>query len=312
MTKVSICIPAYSRLNYLATLVDSCLKQSYSDYEICISQDVTPNGLHQGVQEYCELLVLKYPNLIRYHAQEKNLGLAGNWNALIKMAQGEYCFIPGDDDLIVPDFIEKMVSRPGNNFDVVFCNQDFMNESGEYLNEKTEKLNWHYGRSKLQTGVLNEPIRNVLQSTIPISASLIKREWFNTIHFDERINTPELEVFLKIAIKGGIFFYINEKLALFRLHSQSATSSGLTIGQYLVNLINIEVSDNYEADKYGLISKAIIPGINNALRLKHKGNARKLLKSGYYPAGQQVKKLIQMILIGMPSPISHFLLTKLK
>ena len=307
---ISICIPTYSRLNYLQELIQCCLNQSYSDFEICISQDVTPNGLVQEIKSYCEGLVKQYPNIIKYQAQEKNIGLSGNWNALVTMAQGEYIFIPGDDDLISIDFLEKLLITTSKDADVLFSNQFFIDKNGDRLIDYTLELNNKYGRNNLKTGYLSEAIRNVLQSTIPMSAALIKREWFSKFMFDPKINAPELEVFLKIAINGGRFNYVNEQQAFYRVHETSATSSGLTIGQYLGNIIDIDVPDKYIEDKTALIQKAIIPGINNAIKTDNLKLAKKLINSGFYPSNYFSTKIIQKILLILPISISKYILEK--
>jgi glycosyltransferase involved in cell wall biosynthesis len=312
MIKVSICIPTYSRLNYLKELINSCLIQKYKNFEICISQDVTPDGLITEIQVYCEELVKNHPKIIRYKAQTENLGLAGNWNALVEMATSEYVFIPGDDDLITSDFLEKLVAHETQNADVIFCNQLFINEKSEVLYDLTKKLNNKYGRDNLNNGWLSEPIRNVLQHTIPMSASLIKRKWLTKISFDTRINSPELEVFLKIAINNGRFYYMNKQLASYRVHESSATSTGLTIGQYLSNIIDIEVAEEYKTDKAKLISNSIIQGINNALKSNNVSLAKKLIRSEFYPINVKLKKTIQIILIYFPNYLTKIILLKLR
>lgn len=309
--KVSICIPTYNRLSYLQELINACLKQSYKSFEICISQNPTSKGINTEIQGYCIDLVNKYPQLISYKAQAQNLGLAGNWNALVEMAKGEYIFMPGDDDLMDTDFLEKMLTTESENADVIFCNQFFIDSKGNILKEKSTEQNSIYGRDKLKTGYLAEPIRNVLQGTIPISAAIIKRSCFKNIGFDTRLNSPELEVFLKIAINGGQFYYLNEQLASYRTHDSSETSTGLTIGQYLANIIDIEVPEIYVQDKARLINNAIIPGINNALKCHNVAVAKKLVNSGYYPKNKFKTKLLHYILINLPNSISFFVLTKL-
>ncbi len=218
MVKVSICIPTYTRLAYLKELVASCLSQTYSHFEICISQDITPNGLISEINEYCKALEINNPDLIKYKAQNTNLGLAGNWNALVDMAQGEFIFIPGDDDLISSRFLEKMLSQANEDIDVIFCNQNFIDHKSNFLKDFTDEVNYHYKRDILNSGYIEKPIAVVLQNSVPMSAALIRRKWFSKFSFDNLINTPELEVFLKIAVSGGRFVFVDEQLASFRIH----------------------------------------------------------------------------------------------
>jgi hypothetical protein len=143
---------------------------------------------------------------------------------------------------------------------------------------------------------------------LPMSSSLIRREWFSKFSFDNLINTPELEVFLKIAVSGGHFVYVNEQLASFRLHPGSATNSGLTTGRYICNIIDIGIPVKYEAKKADLIQKSIIPAINNAIKRGEKQIAIKLFHSGYYPKNKIVYKRSQQMLLILPNFLAAFFL----
>jgi glycosyltransferase involved in cell wall biosynthesis len=308
MIKVSICIPTYSRLEYLKELVNACLSQSYTDFEICISQDVTPNGIVPEIRTYCQDLEKRHPGIVKYKAQKINLGLAGNWNALLAIAEGEFIFIPGDDDLIDEKFLEKLLVPENLNADVIFCNQNFIDSESVVLQDFTIELNNHYKRDLLINGAIAEPITVVLNGSVPMSASLIRRKWFSKISFDNLINTPELEVFLKIAVSGGCFVYVKEQLASFRLHPASATNSGLTTGRYISNIIDIETPTKYENLKADLIQKSIIPAINNAIKRGEKQMAIKLFYSGYYPKNKIVYKRSQKMLLILPNFLAAFFL----
>jgi GT2 family glycosyltransferase len=308
MIKVSICIPTYTRLAYLKELVDACFRSTYTNFEICISQDVTPNGLIEEIKEFCETLVINYPKIINYKAQNNRLGLAGNWNALVKMASGEYIFMPGDDDLISFDFLDRMLKYDDLEADLIFCNQNFIDDQSNLMHDFTIKQNIRYKRNLLKEGNVNNPIAVVLHNSVPMSASLIRRSWFDKFSFDNSINTPELEFFLKIAISGGRFFYLNESLASFRIHSASATNSGLTIHKYLSNIMDINVPNEFIELKTNLVSNAIIPGINIAIKKGDVLTAKKLFYSTYYPKNKIREKIVQFIFLKLPNHISAFIL----
>jgi glycosyltransferase involved in cell wall biosynthesis len=308
MVKLSICIPTYTRLAYLKELVDSCFNQTYNDFEICISQDVTPEGLNLEIREYCEALEINNPDLIKYKAQNKNLGLAGNWNALVDMAEGEFIFIPGDDDVISNSFLEKMLDQANEDIDVIFCNQNFIDHKSNVLKNFTDEQNYHYKRDILNSGYIEKPIAVVLQNSVPMSAALIRRDWFSKFSFDNLINTPELEVFLKIAVSGGRFVFVDEQLASFRIHPGSATNAGLTTGRYISNIMDIEIPSEYNGLKSDLITKSIIPAINNSIKNGNKNLAIKLHKSQYYPKNKIIYNIAHTILLILPNDMSAFLL----
>jgi glycosyltransferase involved in cell wall biosynthesis len=297
---ISICVPTYARLDYLKIAIASALSQTYKDVEICISQDPKPDGPDLNIKDWCVGKALEYPN-IKYNLNDQNLGLAGNWNRVVEMATGEYVVIIGDDDVLAENFIEALyVQIIKYNADVAFSNQYFIDSEGQILYELTEKLNKDYCRDELK---LLHPIKNVFNNSVPISASLIRRILLLKFPYDPNLNTPELEVFLKIAAFGGIFVYIDEKLAYYRFHEQSATFSGLTMDKLLMKITEIKVPTEYESIKHNFLSPNIIPSINISLRKGDKKIAKYLLNSSYYPNNKWKIKLIQKLLLIFPSSI---------
>jgi len=297
---LTIAIPTYKRLSYLKEAVASVGNPQGIEVEILVGQDITPQGLEASIVEWCQGQTLLDPRF-RYFTNSQNLGLAGNWNKLVREAKGDYVMIIGDDDLLSPTFLEKVIPAISQGADVVFTSQLFIDSNGKVMEELTSQLNKEYGRSNLQTGWLEHPIATVLNNSVPMSAAVIKRKWLEKFPFDISLNTPELEVFLKIAIEGGTFFFINEPLALYRIHQQSATSSGLTIHRLLRNLIQIEVPASYESLKKEFISSKILYAVNICLRSGEKELAKQLLLSSYYPATEKIKRLLQYALLHLPT-----------
>ena len=90
---ISIVMPTYNRLQYLREAVDSVLGQSYSAWELIISDD----GSQDGTREY--LKSLEDPR-IRVYLQDLNLGQFGNLNFLFGQARHEISQILCDDDYL--------------------------------------------------------------------------------------------------------------------------------------------------------------------------------------------------------------------
>ena len=63
--KFSITIPAYKR-SYLKEAIDSCLAQTYKDFELIIVNDASPEDLDSIVNSYSD-------NRIRYYKNETNI-----------------------------------------------------------------------------------------------------------------------------------------------------------------------------------------------------------------------------------------------
>jgi glycosyltransferase involved in cell wall biosynthesis len=90
---ISICIPAYKRVDFLKRLLDSIALQTYTNYEVIISDDSPGTEV--------EALLSSYRNIFSQFSYYKNpvaLGTPENWNAAIRHAKGTWIKLMHDDD----------------------------------------------------------------------------------------------------------------------------------------------------------------------------------------------------------------------
>jgi glycosyltransferase involved in cell wall biosynthesis len=101
---VSVCIPVWNGEAYIALAIESVLQQSYSDFEIIISDNASTDATVKIVEGYMQL----HPQ-IRLQRNGENIGLVGNFNGCLKLAQGNYIKFLCVDDLLAKNCLEKMV-----------------------------------------------------------------------------------------------------------------------------------------------------------------------------------------------------------
>ena len=97
--KFSILIPAYKK-RYLSKAINSCLNQTYNNFEIIIVNDASPENLIDVVAPF-----LKDPRII-YRTNHVNCGakdVVDNWNICLNYSSGEFVLCMGDDDMLMPD-----------------------------------------------------------------------------------------------------------------------------------------------------------------------------------------------------------------
>ena len=92
--------------------LESICLQKYSNLEILISDDHSPNSVKSVFNQWA----YKYPSFSwRYHYQERNLGVAQNQAWLLRNATGHLMtFFQHDDYLIDPEFylkVAKLISE---------------------------------------------------------------------------------------------------------------------------------------------------------------------------------------------------------
>jgi len=113
---VSVIIPAYRTAQYIGETLDSVLAQTFTDYEIVVVNDGSPDTAE------LERVLAPYRARIRYMAQE-NRGLAGARNAGIRIALGKLFAFLDADDLWEPDFLASQVDflRKHPEVDLVYA-----------------------------------------------------------------------------------------------------------------------------------------------------------------------------------------------
>ena len=101
---VSICIPTYNRSRCLAELLDSVIAQGPADIEVVVSDDASPDDTTTVGESYSG----KIDNYT-FISQPKNLGLDGNFLAVVAAAKGDYIWLMGDDDRLEPGGLKRVV-----------------------------------------------------------------------------------------------------------------------------------------------------------------------------------------------------------
>lgn len=94
----TIGIPNYERPHYLREALQSILAQSFTDFEVIVSDDCSKADIASVINAFSD------PRL-RWVRQEENLGAVANFNYVIGQARGRYIVFHQNDDLLHRDFL---------------------------------------------------------------------------------------------------------------------------------------------------------------------------------------------------------------
>ena len=105
--KLSICIPTYNRPQHLENCLESILisqknSKKKSIFEVCISDNGSKHNIAKIVRKYSKKLNIKF------HRFNKNLGITQNFLKVVDMAEGEFVWTIGNDDLLLPHSLKKI------------------------------------------------------------------------------------------------------------------------------------------------------------------------------------------------------------
>jgi len=153
--KFSILIPAYKD-QFFKECIDSCLAQTFNDFEIVIVNDNSPYNIDAIIKDY-------HDQRIRYYKNEKGYGaerIVDNWNHCLEYATGDYIICIGDDDKLKPnclkDYAYLITTHP--NLDVYHMRMEIINSDSEIVTIQEERpetesaysMIWHFWHGRKQ------------------------------------------------------------------------------------------------------------------------------------------------------------------
>src|SRR5262249_13913005 len=95
MAKITLAIPFYSGLAFLRRALDSVVRQTLADWQVVVSDDASPDA------EARELVASYRDGRMRYCRNPVNLGMAGNWNRCLDLAETDLVtLLHADDELL--------------------------------------------------------------------------------------------------------------------------------------------------------------------------------------------------------------------
>jgi len=115
MHKLSICVPTYNRCQHLVNCLNSIiLNKNYrkEDIQVCVSDNCSTDETESVVHNAQEKIDIVYKK------NKSNIGMARNFLEVVNMADGEYVWIIGDDDLLMPTALEGLTKIIDQNSDV--------------------------------------------------------------------------------------------------------------------------------------------------------------------------------------------------
>ncbi|MFC2025808.1 glycosyltransferase [Chloroflexota bacterium] len=120
---ISIITPVYNPApDVLRDTIQSVMAQTYPIWELCLADGKSDiPGVRQVLKDYAER-----DARINVEYLSENLGISGNSNAALKIAQGEFVALLDHDDLLAPDMLYNIVSKLESNpdVDVIYFDED--------------------------------------------------------------------------------------------------------------------------------------------------------------------------------------------
>lgn len=206
MPLVSIVMATYNGIKYIPAQLDSLLSQTYPRIEIVITDDASTDGTVELLQSYAE----KYAT-IHLLLNQQNSGYVKNFEKGMLSATGDLIAPCDQDDIWLPQKIERMVTRIKDN-SILYCDSELINAEGEQMDQQLSQLR----RFADFRDVLNYTVGN----SAPGHAMLVKREIITEAIPFPTIVTHDFWLGFVATFSNGVKF-LNEVLVQYRQHTDN-------------------------------------------------------------------------------------------
>lgn len=215
-------IPAYKESAFLEACILSLKKQTCPGEILIITSTPSP---------FLDQIAFKHGLEIRVN--ERGGGIAGDWNFAYKSCRTKYLTLAHQDDIYLPEYTEQCLryAEKPHNRDLLILFTDYRAVDGDRPRNRSFLL--FVKKMMLLPFLMKNHIgnkflkRSILSFGNPVSCPTVmfNRENSGTFEFNEEFRyNLDWDAWLRLAGREGRFVYVNRKLVLHRLHSDSQTA----------------------------------------------------------------------------------------
>ena len=134
MLRVSVVIPLYNCERHIGEAIESVLAQTFKDYEIIVVDD--------GSTDDSASVVHKFDDQVRY-VHQPNAGVSAATNHGIALSKGELIAFLDNDDVWLPEKLERQVAFLDEHPEcgLVNCDLQYISETGDRLDRYLPGMN---------------------------------------------------------------------------------------------------------------------------------------------------------------------------
>ena len=216
---VSIGLPTYNRGAILAITLNNLLSQSYTNFELLVSDNASSDQTAEICQRYA-----KKDARIHYFRQKNNIGMYNNFNFVLKKAKGKYFMWATDDDRWDKNFIKALLMLLEKHPDTVVATSNY-----KLFNDQI-KIKTKFTYPEILP--IPQSIEQFIDKAILITYGLVKTTALKKTggFFIYPLPIPdgigEHVSILRLLLLGKVAF--NQKILLYK------RDSGITLGRYKI------------------------------------------------------------------------------
>ncbi|MFM0598489.1 glycosyltransferase family 2 protein [Paraburkholderia dilworthii] len=287
---ISLCVPTCNRPALLEQAIDSCLAQTYGEFEIVIGDD-SADDRAQHLVERCRS---RSTRPIRYERNTPRLGQAGNVNRLFARAQGARLVLLHDDDLLEPDALTCLDAcwQRYPALTAAFGKQRVIADDGTPRPQATERLNVDYRRVPERAGRLPVPALAGIDQMFPNNGYLVdtltaRRIGYRTVA--EVGEACDFDFGLRLSVDAAAICFVDEFVSISRETAQSISTHALPAMHAFAQLRASRVPAAAQAARDDALRRVAPRAASAYARAGEPANAWRVLLSKHYPMRDRLR-----------------------
>jgi teichuronic acid biosynthesis glycosyltransferase TuaG len=247
MELVSIITPSYKSEKFISETIESVLAQTYSNWEMIIVDDLSPDNSNVIIEEY-----IKKDSRIKLIKLENNSGPAIARNRAIEEGYGRYIAFLDADDLWSSEKLEKQIAFMNEKkCNLSYTSYATMNESGELLTNVIKAI-----------GKLD--YKELLKSNkIGCLSVIYDTKIIGKVYMPLMKKRQDYALWLRILKKIDYAYGMDEVLGAYRVVPNSVSSKKIDLLQY-----NYELFRRHE--KFSVLKSLYYLGWNIYIKIMRK------------------------------------------
>ncbi len=250
--QVSVIIPCYNSGDWLESTVLSAANQTLPPLEILCVNDASENDTAERLAR----LKTQVGERLRLFTQPQREGIGAARNRGLSEACGDWVALLDHDDLWLPDKLEKQSALAARVPDAALLHSRCLEEQTGHSDARSlmHQWKWPWGKAPLPYLFLSNFI---VPCTVLLRSDVLREAGGFEVRAD-RHGKDDIELWLRLATKRHTFAFLDEPLAVRRLHDRNYSSDSATFlqGRYNVLLEAFE-RDRMESREL-LISEGIV------------------------------------------------------
>jgi glycosyltransferase involved in cell wall biosynthesis len=212
--KLSIGLPVYNREKLLKQSLDALLNQTFTDFDLIISDNASTDATEQICREYAQR-----DGRIRYYRNGSNIGAPRNFNQTFELSSSRYFKWATSDDLCAPEFLELALEVLEREQAVVLCyaKTTIIGVDGAPIEDYEDKLHLIEAKASRRFVRLLNTIGLCHQHQGVIRSAALRRTALLMDHIRSDVNLmAELSLY-------GKFYELPQRLFSRRLHPDAGS-----------------------------------------------------------------------------------------